>query len=43
MPMNAIAVHPQGFPHFCLISKMSPQESLAGLERDAGAFRGNTL
>lgn len=34
LPMNAVAVHPQGFSHFCLNSTLPPSPSLAGLEEN---------
>lgn len=43
MPMNAIAVHPQGFPHFCLISKMSPESNLRALDDRAGEIHRQLL
>lgn len=34
LPLNAIAVHPQGFPHFCLTSTLKGPGSLAEFESE---------
>lgn len=38
LPLNSVAVHPQGFPHFCLNSTLKTGGSLAELNRQRAAI-----